>query len=200
MLATLSLIFIDMCVDEIAILWYNREQTRTRSASVCNYYITEVNIMFIHNSGRFYIGNFSFALPNGVLYDAKNSEVTNRGFFVRALDDSFTIQVDLQDNPEGAEQTILFYLKEIESYKPIGEKETIMLGELPGCKIRFENKKLLHEEYAFDISGNKFGTILDILVAIKKDAIDYKEEEKDRVLNEILGNFRFGESYEDSQK
>ncbi len=154
--------------------------------------------MFIHNNGRFYIGNLSFMLPNGIVYDAKNTEVTNKGFFVKALDGSFTIQVDLQEATSGAEKAIMFYLTEIESYKLIGEKEAYRLGKLRGCKILFENKKLMHEEYAFDIEDNQFGNMLDILVTIKKDAPDYNEAYKDRVLKEILGSFRIGESYEDS--
>ncbi len=141
--------------------------------------------MLIYQDGRFYFGEASFVLPNGVAIDTENEESLISGFFLYALDKSFEGMIRCMDTDLKA-YDMLSGLMNGDAYKQIGKLEPLICGGLKGYKCVYEDSRTQNEEYAFDVENGGKYRLLNVYVSVEKTSKSYDEAYKNRVINEIL--------------
>ncbi len=144
--------------------------------------------MLYYDNGRFSLGSVSFKLPNSVMIDTRNDEISGQGFYIAAIDSSFNIQIDCRQSRFDAYNEIAHNFDGQFSYVLKGKIEPINCGGLSGFCAFYENPVAEYEEYAFNIEECENSNIFDVYVMIRKNCPAHDREKKNRAINELLGS------------
>ncbi len=145
--------------------------------------------MFVYNKGRLYRGKISFVLPDNVMIMQQNLDPLTEGFYIVALDKSFSVQFYFLYSRKQPKTIIKSYLNENKEQNLIGEIEDHDTGKVKGCRAFYENDETLYERYVFNVPENKACGTIDVTVSIRKDFKKFNEAEKNRIVSEVLNGF-----------